>query len=180
MSDVDQKAAATFRGLRNLIEQIAPWLIDVGNWVFGGLIAVNLVVISALITVGPVDAAVRTATAALAVALPLNVAGIVVLRLVKDVKDVALDDLTLRAFRRAGFPNIDAHFPPPHERPAAHGRRFRVALLYSAGIAAVSIALTLTGIDAAVWHMGRWIAVALLGAVALGAALVAIFIATAE
>src|SRR6185503_7062419 len=94
---IDEPSARTFRGLRNLAERITPWLVDVGSWIFGGLTAVNLVAISALITVGPVDAAIRTSTAALAAALPLNVAGIMLLRVIKDVNDVGLDDLTLRA-----------------------------------------------------------------------------------
>ena len=107
-SAVDEQSARTFRGLRNLAERITPWLVDVGSWVFGGLIAVNLVVISALVTVGPIDEAIRTSTAALAAALPLNVAGIVLLRLIKDINDVGLDDLTLREFQDAAFPDIDA------------------------------------------------------------------------
>jgi hypothetical protein len=174
---VDEQSARTFRGLRNLAEQTTPWLVDVGSWIFGGLTAVNLVVISALITVGPVDVAIRTSTGALAAALPLNVAGIVLLRLIKDVNDVGLDDLTLRAFRDAGFPDIDAYFPSPRERAAAGARRSRVALLYAVGIAAVSVALTVTGVAAALWHMGRWIAFALLAAVMLSVALVGIAIA---
>ncbi len=169
--------AATFRGLRNLAEAALPWLTEVGSWIFGGLTAVNLVVISALITVGPVDAAIRTSTAALAAALPLNVAGILLLRLIKDVNDIGLDDLTQRAFRDGGFPDIDAYFPSPPERKSQHARRARVALLYSLGIAALSIALTVTGMAAAVWHMGRWIAFVLLSAVILSAALVALVIA---
>ena len=80
---LDEQSARTFRGLRNVAERLTPWLVDVGSWIFGGLTAVNLVVISALITVGPVDAAIRTASAALAAALPLNVAGIILLRLIK-------------------------------------------------------------------------------------------------
>jgi len=141
------RAVRTFRALRRLAGQIAPWLVDVGSWIFGGLTAINLVVISALLTVGPVDAAVRTSTAALAAALPLNVAGIVLLRLIKDVNDVG------------------------------HARRSRVALLYWLGIAALSIALTVTGMTAAVWHMGPWIASVLLGAVAVSVALMAIALA---
>ena len=46
----------------------------------------------------------------LAAALRLNVAGIILLRLIKDVHDVGLDDLTRRAFQEAGFPEIDAYF----------------------------------------------------------------------
>lgn len=171
--------SATFRGLRNLAEAALPWLTEVGSWIFGGLTAVNLVVISALITVGPVDAAIRASTAALAAALPLNVAGILLLRLIKDVNDIGLDDLTQRAFREGGFPDIDAYFPSPPERQSQHARRARVALLYSLGIAALSIALTVTGMAAAVWHMGRWIAFVLLSAVILSAALVAVVIAQA-
>ena len=95
------------------------------------------------------------------------------------MNDVGLDDLTLRAFRDAGFPNIDAYFPSPPERTSRHARRARVALLYSLGIAALSLALTVTGMAAAVWHMGRWIAFVLLSAVILSAALVAVVIAQA-
>jgi hypothetical protein len=174
---VDEQSRRTFSGLRNLTERISPWLVDVGSWIFGGLIAVNLVVLSALITVGPIDAAIRTSTAALAAALPLNVAGIVLLRLVKDVNDVGLDDLTLRAFQDAGFPDIDAYFPSPGERAAQQARRSRVAILYSMGIAALSIALTMTGMSAAMWHMGRPIAFVLLAAATLSAAVVGVAIA---
>jgi len=175
----DEQSARTFRGLRNLAERIAPWLVDVGSWIFGGLTAVNLVVLSALITVGPVDAAIRTATAALAAALPLNVAGIILLRLIKDAADLGLDDLTLRSFQDAGFPDVESYFPSPVERASQHTRRARVALLYSLGIATVSIGLTVTGVAAAVWHMGHWIAFVLFGAVLLSAGLLTVAIAHA-
>jgi len=173
----DAQSAPTFQGLRNLAEKTSPWLTDVGSWIFGGLTAVNLVVISALITVGPVDAAIRPSTAALAAALPLNVAGIILLRLIRDVNDVGLDDLTLRAFLDAGFPDIERYFPSPLERASQYARRSRIALLYSMPIAALSIALTVTGMTAAMWHMGRWIAFVLLAAVVLTAALVAAAVA---
>jgi len=175
----DEQSARTFRGLRNLAERITPWLVEVGSWIFGGLTAVNLIVLSALLTVGPVDAPVGTATAALAAALPLNVAGIILLRLIKDANDVGLDDLTLRAFQDAGFPKVEAYFPSPEESASQHARRSRIALLYSLGIAAVSIGLTVTGMVAAVWHMGHWIAFVLLSAVILSAGLLTVAIAHA-
>jgi len=174
---IDEQSARTFAALRDLAGRIAPWLVDVGSWIFGGLTAVNLVVLSALITVGPVDAAIRTSTAALAAALPLNVAGIILLKLIKDVKSVGLDDLTLQAFQDAGFPDIDAYFPSPGERAVLHVRRARVALGYALGIAVISIALTVAGMTAAMWHMGRWIAIVLLAAVSASVALIAIVIA---
>lgn len=172
MQAVDDRSVRTFKGLRTLADKTTPWLIDVGSWMFGGLTAVNLVVISALLTVGPVDAAIRTSTAALAAALPLNVAGIILLRLIKDVKEVGLDDLTLRAFQDAGFPDIDAYFPAPRKRASQHARRSRIALAYALVFATLSGALTLTGIDAALWHMGRWIALILVFAVIFSGAVV--------
>ena len=141
------------------------------------MIAVNLVLVSALITVGPVDRATRIATGALAGALPLNIAGIVLLRLIKDVKDIGLDDLTLRAFQDACFRDIEAYFPVPLERGSQHSRRTRLALVYSAGIAALSIGLTVTGMTAALWHMARWIALVLLSSVMLSALLVPVALA---
>ena len=47
-----------------MIEWITPWLVEVGSWMFGGLVALNLVVIAALLTVGPVDRAVMIGVAA--------------------------------------------------------------------------------------------------------------------
>jgi hypothetical protein len=42
----------------------------------------------------------------------MDVAGIVVLRLTKDLMDFGVDDLALQAFKESGFPEIDAYFPP--------------------------------------------------------------------
>jgi hypothetical protein len=109
----------------------------------------------------------------------LNVVGIILLRLIKDVSDVGLDDLTLHAFQDAGFPEIDAYFPSPGERASQHARRSRIALFYSLGIAALSIALTMTGMAAAVWQLGHWIAVVLFAAVILSAIVVTVAIAHA-
>src|SRR5438045_5336792 len=47
----------TVAGLAKLVERITPWLLDLGNWIFGALIAFNLLVLSALLTIGPVDKA---------------------------------------------------------------------------------------------------------------------------
>ena len=171
---MDAQSQPSLTALASLVETIAPWLLDVGSWIFGGLTAINLVVISALLTVGPVDAAIRASTAAFASALPLNLAGIVLLKLVKDMKEVGLDDLALRSFQAAGFPNIDAYFPSPEEREAVRARRSRVTLLYASRIAALSIVLTLTGLAAALAHMAWWIALTLLVAVAFSALLVAV------
>jgi hypothetical protein len=175
--DPAEHARRSMKGLGNLVERITPWLFEVGSWIFGGLIAFNLVVISALITVRPVDAAILISVTVFACALPLNVAGIFLLRLIKDMKGIGVDDLTLQAFQDAGFPDIEAYFPPPRERESHHKRRATIALGYSLGIAAPSIALTLTGLVAALWHVAWWIGVVLLAMVILSIALVTVVIA---
>jgi len=166
----DQSRQA-MRGLAGLLDRITPWLVEVGSWVFGGLIALNLVVIAALITVGPADAAVLIGVAAFACALPLDVAGLVLLRLIKDVGEVPIDDLALQAFRDAQFPNIEAYFPPRRDRKALNQRRSRVILGYTVVIGALSSALTLAGLTASLWHMARWVAELFIAATGFGAVL---------
>jgi hypothetical protein len=162
------------KGLAGLIERITPWLLEVGSWVFGGLIALNLVIIAALITVGPVDAAVLIAVTAFACALPLDVAGIVLLRLMKDVQDIHLDDLALQAFQEAQFPKIEAYFPPARARESLAKSRARIALGYALAMAALSVALTLTGIGSALWHMAPWVAEVFTATVILSAVLLVV------
>ena len=173
----DRQAEQSLKGLGNLVERIVPWLFEVGSWIFAGLIAFNLIAISSLLTVGPVDAAIMISITAFACALPLNVAGIVLLRLIKDTKDIRIDDLALRAFQDAGFPGIDAYFPPAPEREFQQKRGSKVALLYSLGIAALSTAATLTGLIAALWHMAWWVGVVLLAMVIVSAVLLVLVIA---
>jgi len=74
-------------------EKITPWLFAVGNWVFGGLIAFNLLIVAALLTVGPVHPAILISVAIFAIALPLDVAGLFLLKLVQDMNEIAIDDL---------------------------------------------------------------------------------------
>jgi len=176
-SVVDEQSARTFEGLRNLVAKVTPWLIEVGSWIFGGLTAINLVVISALITVGPVATAIKISTAALAAALPLNV---------RNSPAQAHQGPERGQHRWADATGVSgcrlpthrrAYFPAPRERAIQHARRSRVALLYSMGIAALSIALTVAGIAAALWHLGQWIALVLVSSVVLSAALVTIAIA---
>jgi len=163
VSDQAAVSRQTFDALSRLLERIAPWLVEVGTWVFGGLLAVNLVIIAALITVGPVDTAIRAAVAAFGCALPLEVAGMVLLRLSKDVDDVRLEDIALQSFEEARFPEARAYFPATGQRGLERKRRTRLTLGYASAIGAASLALTLTGMVAALWHMGAWVAEVSLG-----------------
>jgi len=177
---VDERARQSLDAISGLVDRTAPWLAEIGSWVFGGLVAVNLVVISALLTVGPVDRAVRTAVALLACALPLNVVGLVVLRLSKDLTDLGVDDLALKAFKENGFPDIDAYFPAGSDRAALLKRRAGVALRYSLAIAALSAAVTLAGLVASLWHMAWWIGTILLAMTVLSVGLMLVVFAHAQ
>ena len=168
----DEQSRQSMRRLGGLIDTATPWLLDIGSWVFGGLLAFCLLMVTSLVNTGPAGDAVLVSTVALACALPLNVAGILLLRLVKDMKDAAVEELTLKAFRDADFPDVDAYFPPAEQRRSLRRRRASAALGFSAVVLALSIALTFTGLVAALWYMAWWIGVALLVMVAVSIAAV--------
>lgn len=155
----DETWARTVSGLEAVVDRITPWLLDLGNWIFGGLIALNLLILGSLMTIGPVDNAVLVATAALALALPPDVAGFLLLRLAADMKKVDLEEVATSAFVEAGFtreePNAEAS-----DSQAAERKRTRTVLRYSYGLLTLTILLTVIGITAAMWHMAWWIAVA--------------------
>ena len=164
-----ERPRPSFHALARLVEWIAPWLVAVGSWVFGGLLALNLVLVAALITVGPADRSALIATLAFACALPFDVAGLVLLRLTKDLQDVRLDDLALKAFQEARFPSIEAYFPPEGERKSYAKRRALISLAYAWVIAMLTTALTIAGLAASLWHMAPWVGGVFLATVALSA-----------
>jgi hypothetical protein len=166
-ADAVEQSRASIKGLGGLVERIGPWLFDVGNWIFGGLTAFALVAISALLTVGPVDRAVLISSTAFACALPLNVSAIFLLRLIKDITEIRVDEIALKSFQDVGFPNIEAHFPPTADRQLRYKKMSKIALVYAFGAASSGAGLTLVGLISALWHMAWWIGVALLAMVIL-------------
>ena len=175
-------ANATFgqsmKALREAVERITPWLVEVGNWLFAGLIGFILIVIAALLTVGPVDGAIRVSTAALALALPLNLAGLFLLRMAQDLRRIGFTGEWTQAFQRAGLPVRD-RTAAPDTLEARQARRVDIILLYCFGILVLSVLLTLTGMIAALWHMGWWIAVAffVIAVISLGVVIAALMTA---
>lgn len=157
-----------------VFERITPWLMEIGNWIFAGLIGFTLVIMGPLITIGPVDRAILVSTVAFALALPLNVAGLVLLRLVQDTARIGLADEWVRAFQDAGFP-IGEQIASALTLEVLQRRRTRVALVYALGILVLSVLLILTGLIAVLWHMAPWIGVAFFAMViiSLGAVLAA-------
>ncbi len=155
---VDETWKRTQAALSTLVERVTPWLLDLGNWIFGALIAVNLLVLAALLTVSQVDPAVLVATAALALALPLDVAGFFLLRMAEDMRKVNLEQVATSAFVEAGF-SVDNE-PSVIDPRRLEQQRTRTVLSYSYSLLSLTAVLTSIGMTAAFWHMAWWIAVA--------------------
>jgi hypothetical protein len=166
-------------GLEKFFERITPWLFDLGLWFFGSLLAFNLLILAALLNIGPVDRAVKVAAAAFAFALPLNVAGLFLLRVVRELKDIKLEDELAQAFLDAGFSG-GGHLADSAALEALRRRRTQMVLGVSPLVLALSVILTLTGLLAALWHVTWWIAIGFLGVLAISAAIVVLAVAGLE
>jgi hypothetical protein len=161
------------------VERITPWLFEVGSWSFGGLIAFTLLVVASLLTVGPVDPAIMVAMTAFALALPLDVAGLILLRLVQDLKRVGFEEEVVQVFQDVGF-TVGEQIASPKALESLRKRRTRIVLGDSLGILALSILLTLTGMTAALWHMAWWIGVVFLAMVLISLAMVIVAVFTIQ
>jgi hypothetical protein len=166
----DQQFNQVMQAVGSMLESITPWLVEFGSWIFGGLIAVISVVLAALITVGPVDLAVIVGTTALALALPLDVAGVLLLRLDQDFRHVGFEEEWVRAFRDAGITSPE--LVSPEDLKPLRKRRTAVVLRFCLGMLMVSIILILIGLVATLWHMAWWIGVAFLAMVGISQGIV--------
>jgi signal transduction histidine kinase len=169
----------SMKAVGKLVERITPWLLDFGSWIFGGLIAFNLLVVAALITVGPVDPAITVSTAAFALALPLELAGLLLLRLDQDLKHVGFEEEVAQAFQEVG-PNVREQVASRIALELWPKRRTRIVLLYALWILALSVVLTLTGMAAALWHMAWWIGVVFFAMVLISQGMVIVAIVTSQ
>lgn len=158
-------------------ERLSPWLLEVGSWIFGGLIAFDLIMLGPLITIGLVDRAIAVATAAFALVLPLDVAGLFLLRMVRDLEYVAAElDLEndVRQTIQRVVPSLGERPTPPTTLDGLRKRRTRTTLSYSLGILTLCVALTLAGMVAALWHLAWWIAVGFAAMALISLALVSL------
>ncbi len=164
-----------------LVTRTTDWLTEVGAWVFGGLLALNLVLVASLLDVGPVDTAILISICALGCALSVNVIGIVLNRMVKDIKYVELAERLpiLQELRDAEPSEIEALSTPSEDREPVLRRRSTMALWSSLGLAALSGVLTTVGLVAALWYMAWWVGVAgLLTALVSGTLIAVVFVST--
>ena len=139
-------------------------MMEFGNWIFGGVIAFNLVMLGAVLTIEPIDGAVRVAIAANAVALPPSLVGLVLFRLIAGLRSIHESQTAQQTFHEAGF---TLEGLPLSERQAAVRRLNRVVLRFTNALLILSVVLTLVGLAAALWHGAWWIPVAFLAALAL-------------
>ena len=151
---VDDTWRRTQAGVGQFFDLIVPWLFELGSWIFGALIALNVLILGVVLTIGPIDTAVKVATAAFAVSLPPNIAGFVLLRLVADMRKIRAPDKATQAFEEAGF-QVEG-LP---DRQQAERRVSSVTLAYTYGLMALTLLLTLVGLTAVLWHSAWWIAV---------------------
>jgi ABC-type multidrug transport system fused ATPase/permease subunit len=134
-----------------VIDQIKPWLLEFGNWSFGGLIAFNLFSFAPLLTVSADHPAIILSVVIFACAMPLNVSGLFVLKMTKDLNTIAIDDMMKQAFQ-----NADG--TPADEAQSIAQRRTDVGLRYAMQLSIVSAILTVLGMVAALWYVGWWVA----------------------
>ena len=172
-----ERIKQSMKALDRLVERIAPTLIDFGTWIFGGLIAFTLLVMASLLTIGPVDPAIMVATTTFALALPLNIAGLFLLRLVQDLAQMGFEDEVTQAFQEVGLTE-GGRVPTPQILEAQRKRRTAVFLRFSVGILALSAILTLAGMIATLWHMAWWIGVAFFAMIVISLGIVIIAFGT--
>lgn len=170
----------SMKAYSKLLEKGTPWLFDVGSWIFGGLIAFTLLIMSSLITVGPVDLYIKVAAAALALALPLDVTGLVLLRLVQDMKPVRFEQEVSQTFQEVGLTPDEMQIPSLTSLQALRIRGTQVALRYALGILTLSVFLTIAGMTATLWHMAWWIAIAFVAMVVISLLVALLAMATSQ
>jgi MFS family permease len=141
---------------------------------------------NSFLAIGPVDAAIMVAITAFALVLPLDVTGLFLLRLARDLEHVGVESEFERyehdvrhALQSAG-PTLGEPVAGPTTLEAVHNRRTAFALMYSFGILGLSSVLTLVGMSAALWHMAWWVAAAFAVMVLVSLVIVSIAVATAQ
>jgi hypothetical protein len=142
---------------------VLKWLYDVGGWIFTGLIAVALMIIQNLIGIGHSDRGLLVAGLVLAVALPLNLAGLWIVRYIQNLDQAA-----------AG-----AKPPLAKKQSVADDATVNAAAIFSAKkrtftnrvvtiVLALSVLLTLLGLALALWHISWVVTVVFLVAILVG------------
>ena len=108
-------------------------------------------------------------------ALPLDVAGLFLLRLIQDLKPIGFEEELAQAFQEVGF-TVGEQVASPKALESLRKRRTSIVLRHSVWILALSALLTLTGMVAALWHMAWWIGFAFIAMVMISQVIVIVAI----
>jgi hypothetical protein len=155
-AETDRALGQLDQAFDRLLDAATPYLLELGSWIFGALLAGNLVVLAALLTVGPVDAATIIATTAFAIVLPLDIAGLVLIRIVRDLEQTGLEAVVVRTFEEAGYPEPEGA-PSTADLAQRSQTRDRRALLVAYGLIVLAASLTGVAMVATLWHIA-WFA----------------------
>lgn len=156
------RSAQAKEASETFISRMAPWFLEFGSWIFGGLIAYSIVLIQAPILNSAVtrgDQALVICTLMLALALPLDIIGLIVLRLFGDLRRFDLENEFADAFSEMA----DAADPTrekPDQAAIEHWQKKRLALIFHISVAILLIVLVLTiaATVAAMWYVMWWVA----------------------
>lgn len=141
---------------------VLQWLYNAGGWIFTGLIAVALLILQNLIAIGRTDRVLLVAGLALAAALPLNLAGVWIVRYLRN-QDQALAAATLSSVPQVAGDEVTVSNAPIF---SAKQRQFTNTILSI--LLDLSVLLTLLGIVCALWHISGAITVVFLITLVLG------------
>ena len=111
--------------------------------------------------------------------MPLNLTGLLLLRMLQDLKKVGFEDELTQAFQDAGF-TFGEHVLSPTALESRRKRRTGILLGYALGILALSLLLTLTAMLAALWHMAWWIGVGFFAMLMISLAIVIVALANSQ
>jgi ABC-type multidrug transport system fused ATPase/permease subunit len=157
--ELQEKIEQRRQVMTTLLDSLKPWLIEFGNWIFGGLIAFNLIFVAPLLTIGLNHIDLTVSIVAFVCALPLEISGLLLLKLTRDLNDIAIDDVVTQAFKGANIPEIEDHLPTTEQIQTNYKRRTEIGLRYSVWLSAASAFLTFLGMIAALWYIAWWVTV---------------------
>lgn len=142
---------------------VLKWLYDVGGWIFAGLIAVALLLLQPLMTVSHIDPVLFIAGLTLAAALPLNLAGVWIVRYLKN-QNQALADAALAPTR----PSAGGDETTASNLPAFSAKQRQFTHLILSILFGLSVLLTLIGVVCALWHISGAVTLVFLFALVVG------------
>jgi hypothetical protein len=148
----------------------ARWLYELGGWIFGGLIVAALMILQDLISLGSLDRATVVAGLAIAIALPFNVTGLVIVRYFRDLNQ-AVEEARLALAQNVNAGAEEQPGPAFASQAFSPAKRRTMDMAVSAALF-LSVLFTLIGIAAALWRISWAVTILFIIAALLGLLLI--------